>query len=102
MTGKAPVPAVARVMSDPLVPLANVARGRYSEEFLHAIDVALAVKPEDRPQSVAEFRAALKLESWHIPTRLRAPRTRTQGAVSRQPRTSPRKTGRTQRLPLHR
>jgi len=97
VTGKAPVPAVARVMSDPLVPLANVARGRYSEEFLHAIDVALAVKPEDRPQSVAEFRAALKLESWHIPTRLRAPRTRTQGAVSRQPRTSSRKTGRTRR-----
>ncbi|HEX2830689.1 MAG TPA: protein kinase [Burkholderiales bacterium] len=57
--GKAPVPAVARVMSDPLVPLAQSAAGRYSDPFLRAIDKALSVKPEDRPQNIAEFRQLL-------------------------------------------
>ena len=33
--------------------------GRYSPEFLRAIDWALKVKPEDRPQDVASFRRAL-------------------------------------------
>ena len=31
----------------------------YSESFLAAIDAALAMRPRDRPQSVAQFRAAL-------------------------------------------
>jgi serine/threonine protein kinase len=57
--GKAPVPAVARVMSDPLVPLAQAAAGRYSDQFLRAIDRALSVKPDDRPQNIAEFRQLL-------------------------------------------
>jgi hypothetical protein len=59
ITGKAPVPSVARVMSDSLVPLSQCAAGRYSETFLHAVDSALAVKPEARPQNIAEFRRAL-------------------------------------------
>jgi len=33
--------------------------GRFSPEFLRAIDWALAVRPEDRPQDVAAFRRAL-------------------------------------------
>jgi hypothetical protein len=57
--GKAPVPAVARVMSDPLVPLAQSAAGRYSDSFLRAIDRALSVRPDDRPQNIAEFRQLL-------------------------------------------
>ena len=57
--GRAPVPAVARVMSDPLVPLAQSAAGRYSDQFLRAIDKALSVKPDDRPQNIAEFRQSL-------------------------------------------
>jgi len=61
ITGRPPVPAVARVMSDPLVPLAEVAAGRYSDTFLRGVDTALAVRPEDRPQDVAAFRHALGL-----------------------------------------
>jgi serine/threonine protein kinase len=57
--GKAPVPAVARVMSDPLVPLAQSAAGRYSDSFLRAVDRALSVRPDDRPQNIAEFRQLL-------------------------------------------
>jgi serine/threonine protein kinase len=59
ITGKAPVPSVARVMSDSLVPLAQCAAGRYSDSFLRAIDSALAVRPEQRPQNIAEFRRSL-------------------------------------------
>lgn len=61
ITGRAPVPSVARLMSDPLVPLAKVAAGRYSEQFLQGIDKALSVKPEDRPQDIAELRALIGL-----------------------------------------
>ncbi|MGF6959524.1 protein kinase domain-containing protein [Paraburkholderia youngii] len=50
--GKTPPPSVGRLMSDTYVPLATAAAGRYSERFLRAIDHALAVRPEDRPQSV--------------------------------------------------
>jgi len=53
------MPSVGRSINDSMVPLAKLAAGRYSPEFLHAIDRALAVRPEDRPQSVAEFRALL-------------------------------------------
>lgn len=57
--GKPPEPAVARMLSDTFVPLTQSARGRYSEGFLAAMDAALRVKPEDRPQNVAAFRALL-------------------------------------------
>jgi serine/threonine protein kinase len=63
ITGKTPVPAVSRIISDSLDPLSRLesGQGRYTPAFLHAIDKALAVKPEERPQSVAEFRALLDL-----------------------------------------
>jgi len=48
------------MVSDPVKPLGEVAQG-YSTPFLRAIDYGLAVRPEDRPQSIAEFRHALGL-----------------------------------------
>ena len=59
VTGRAPMTSVERIMGDAMEPLATVAAGRYSEGFLHAIDVALAVRPQDRPQDVAQFRDLL-------------------------------------------
>ena len=59
ITGRSPITSVERVMGDPLPPLASIAAGRYSTRFLRAIDHALAVRPKNRPQSVAEFRALL-------------------------------------------
>lgn len=59
VTGHSPITSVERVMGDPLPRLSRVAAGQYSSVFLAAIDAALAVKPSDRPQSVAEFRAML-------------------------------------------
>jgi serine/threonine protein kinase len=59
ITGKTPMSSVERLMDDRLEPLATVARGRYSPAFLGAIDAALAVRPQDRPQNEAQFRALL-------------------------------------------
>src|SRR5687768_1251025 len=64
ITGKTPAPAVSRIISDSLEPLARSEHGqdRYSAAFLDAIDKGLAVKPEDRPQDIAAFRALLDLK----------------------------------------
>jgi serine/threonine protein kinase len=61
ITGRTPPPAVARVISDPYVPLTQAAAGRYSDAFVRGIDLALSVKPADRPQDIASFRMALGL-----------------------------------------
>ena len=58
--GKPPVPAIARVLRDDLPPAKVAARGRYSPAFLAAIDAGLAVRPERRPQTAAEFREWLE------------------------------------------
>jgi TonB family protein len=62
LTGQAPAPAVSRVLADEVVPLAERLRGRYSASLLAAIDAALAVRPEKRPQSIAALRALLAPE----------------------------------------
>ncbi|HEY9068283.1 MAG TPA: serine/threonine-protein kinase [Burkholderiaceae bacterium] len=62
ITGKAPISAVERLIDDRHVPLATITAstpGRYSESFVQAIDAALQLKPRDRPQTVAAFRALL-------------------------------------------
>ncbi len=59
--GKPPPPAVGRAISDTYVPLAQRHAGRFSAEFLSAIDKALSVRPEDRPQSAAAMRMLLGL-----------------------------------------
>jgi len=57
VTGHRPTPSVGRLVHDELVPATTAAAGRCSESFLRAIDLGLAVKPQDRPQSVRELRA---------------------------------------------
>ncbi|MDB5827499.1 MAG: hypothetical protein JWQ73_1719 [Variovorax sp.] len=59
ITGERPMAAVERLMDDRLVPISELARGRYSAPFLAAIDGALALRPQDRPQSAEAFRAQL-------------------------------------------
>lgn len=60
ITGEPPAPSLERMVNDAYVPLAERARGRYSPPLLAAIDAALALRPENRPQSTAEFRALLQ------------------------------------------
>ncbi|MFN0161811.1 MAG: protein kinase domain-containing protein [Burkholderiales bacterium] len=58
--GTKPVESVARARTDPLVPAVRAGnRARYSEDFLAAIDWALAPAEEKRPQSVAQLREAI-------------------------------------------
>jgi serine/threonine protein kinase len=59
VVSKSPEPSVERMIRDELRPLRSLAEGMYSPGFLSAIDRALALRPEDRPASVAEFRRSL-------------------------------------------
>lgn len=59
VASKVPPSAVARAVKDELVPAAEIGRGRYAPSLLRAIDAGLALRPEQRPQSMAELRARL-------------------------------------------
>ena len=59
IAGRTPPPSVGRMMNDTCEPLARLAAGRYSSVFLEAIDRCIAVRSEQRPQSIAELRALL-------------------------------------------
>jgi serine/threonine protein kinase len=63
VTGRPPPPSVARMLNDSYVPLAtdDHLRTRYGERLLSAIDAGLGVRPEQRPQSMAELRGLLGL-----------------------------------------
>ena len=57
MTGETPIDATERVRRDPLVPLSKqpIPEG-YPGSFLGAVDRALSVDEEERPQSIGEWR----------------------------------------------
>lgn len=59
VTGKAPVASVARLVKDPLKKLHRMDDCAVSANFAQAIDHALAVFPNQRPQSIDDFEAAL-------------------------------------------
>ena len=55
--GKVPNASIARLVRDDLIPARVARRGRYSQAFLAAIDAGLSVRPEQRPQTMAELQA---------------------------------------------
>lgn len=59
ITGQKAASAVDRLLQDPMQPLMQIASGRYTAAFLSAIDAGMAVRPEDRPQSIADFRSLM-------------------------------------------
>jgi serine/threonine protein kinase len=59
LESKTPQPSTARLQNDELVPAAKLFNQKYPDYFLQAIDWAMKLKPEDRPQSIAEFKKAL-------------------------------------------
>ena len=59
ITGAKPVEAPARIKNDAMVPASKAGAGRYSPALLAAVDWALVPDENKRPQSVAEFKAAL-------------------------------------------
>ncbi|MEY4427433.1 MAG: hypothetical protein RLZZ182_122 [Pseudomonadota bacterium] len=69
LTGRTPVPSTARAVHDDLAPLSGMADelGRdfqlqYATALLETIDRGLAVRPEQRLASVAQWRASLRNE----------------------------------------
>lgn len=60
LTGSPPPQAVARMITDPLKNLAAVATVKVPDFFTEAVVKALAVRPENRYQSVDELREALR------------------------------------------
>jgi serine/threonine protein kinase len=61
ITGHAPPVSVVRCIEDNYHPLVERKPEGYSLPLLHAIDCALAMKPEDRPQSIDAFASLIDL-----------------------------------------
>lgn len=60
VAGYEPQEATMRMLRDERVPAQSLPEaGKYRPAFLAGIDLALAVRPEDRPQSIAELRRLL-------------------------------------------
>jgi non-specific serine/threonine protein kinase len=70
---KPPPTAVARVIKDPLEPLARSGVPGFDETFLAGIDHGLAVRPEARPQSIDEWRGLLGMQEFEHPSSLHLP-----------------------------
>ena len=80
ISGTRPIEATSRQLADDLRPAVLVGKGRYRDKFLKAIDWALKLPPQDRPQSIPEWRKNL-LEGGGAPvamakTRVLSGRTR--------------------------
>ncbi|MEJ2694880.1 MAG: serine/threonine-protein kinase [Candidatus Thiodiazotropha sp.] len=57
VTGRKAAKAIERFVDERVyIPASKASRGHYSATLLAAIDAALALKPEDRPQSIADWR----------------------------------------------
>jgi serine/threonine protein kinase len=59
LAGNPPAPATARAVQDDALPLAQRSFAGVSPRFLAAIDWALAVRPQQRPQNIDQLRAAI-------------------------------------------
>ena len=68
ISGTRPIEATSRQLTDELRPAALIGKGRYRDKFLKAVDWALKLPPQDRPQSIPEWRKEL-LEGGGAPVR---------------------------------
>jgi serine/threonine protein kinase len=96
LTGKPPPPSASRIMSDSIVKLADANVAGYSIDFLAAIDAALAVRPDDRPQSIAALKSLFVVDTLSVDAKADVPvalkveldndlETTTVSAATRQP-----------------
>ncbi|MBT8622535.1 serine/threonine protein kinase [Polynucleobacter paneuropaeus] len=61
ITGERPQDALDRVLDDDLVPLVKREDIKINKKLLAAIDHGMAVRPENRPQTIAEWRSEFNL-----------------------------------------
>jgi hypothetical protein len=64
---EAPATSIARMVKDPIPPLAERGVEGYSREFLAALDKGLAVMANERPQTIDAFRELLGIPSSGAP-----------------------------------
>ena len=64
VTGRPPPNSVTRLVNDTMRPLHETPSAGFSVGFLAAIDRALAVRPEARPQSIAELRELFGMRTF--------------------------------------
>ena len=62
-----PATSIARMVKDPIAPLAERGVEGFSRQFLAAIDKGLAVMAHERPQTIDAFRELLGIESSGAP-----------------------------------
>jgi serine/threonine protein kinase len=70
-----PVTSVARMIKDTLVMLQDGTHVGFSYKFLVAIDKGLAVQPQDRPQTMDEFRRLLGIAAFSSSRNARSSRS---------------------------
>jgi serine/threonine protein kinase len=63
LDGKTPVPAPDRVTKDTMIPAVKAYKRKYPEYLLKAIDWAMELDPEKRPQAVEDLQQALSKNS---------------------------------------
>jgi len=61
LDNKTPIPAIDRIQKDPLVPAMKAFHRKFPEYLLKAIDWAMEPKPENRPQTLMQFKQALSI-----------------------------------------
>ena len=59
VTGQQPQDSPGRMAKENLTPAVELAKGRYEESYLKAIDIALRLNPKKRPQSIAQWREVI-------------------------------------------
>jgi serine/threonine protein kinase len=59
LTGSRPQDALDRVLNDKLIPLSEKLSGNFDIALLEGIDSGLSIRPEDRPQSISQWRTNL-------------------------------------------
>ena len=69
IAGQRPPDSPSRITADEYVPAAKAAKGKYRPSFLNAIDHALQLQVNHRPQSIAAWRNALLGQAHHSAAR---------------------------------
>lgn len=73
LVGAPPPQAIARMINDPLTNMASAVKVEVSPALIETVIKALAVKPENRFQSIAELRAGLQWTQTAAPARSAPP-----------------------------
>ena len=84
-----PPTSIARMIKDPMTPLASRGIEGFGEGFLCALDGALAVPAQERPQTIDAFRALLGIHEAGMPRARPAGATQRIATVDHVPRVAP-------------